>query len=89
MKGKSDILMPKATMLTTKDNPFDPFDQWDDWLRYDEDKGYFTCQYLARMADISSELSEADQELNILTAMYEIIKFQPDTYKTVTKDVDA
>lgn len=89
MKGKSDILMPKATMLTTKDNPFDPFDQWDDWLRYDEDKGYFTCQYLARMVDVSSELSEADQELNILTAMYEIIKFQPDTYKTVTKEVDA
>lgn len=74
-------------MLTTTDNPFDPFDQWDDWKRFDEDKGYFTCEYLARMAQVSDELSDADQELVILTAMYEIIKFQPETYKTVTKEV--
>ena len=79
--------MSKVTMLTTTDNPFDPFDQWDDWKRFDEDKGYFTCQYLARMAHISDELSEADQELVILTAIYEIIKYQPQTYKTVTKEV--
>lgn len=78
--------MAKATMLTTKDNPFDPFSQWDDWKRFDEDKGYFTCEYLARMANTSDEMSEADQELAILTAIYEIIEFQPDLYSTVTKE---
>lgn len=73
-------------MLTTKDNPFDPFSQWDDWKRFDEDKGYFTCEYLNRMVDISEELSDSDQELAILTAIYEIIKLQPDIYTTVTKE---
>ena len=79
--------MAKATMLTTKDNPFDPFSQWDDWRRFDEDKGYFTCEYLARVVDSTPELSDADQEIAILTAIYEIIKYQPDTYSTVTKEV--
>lgn len=78
----------KATMLTTTDNPFDPFDQWDDWRRYDEDHHYFTCAYLARMTDSSPELSEADQELAILTAIYKIVEFEPETYKAITKVVD-
>ena len=38
-----------AVMLTTIDNPYDPFSQFDDWLAFDEGKGYFTCEYLARM----------------------------------------
>lgn len=80
--------MSKATMLTTVDNPFDPFTQWDDWRRYDEDKGYYTCEFIARLADSSPELSESDQELACLTAIYEIIRMQPETYKTITKEVD-
>ena len=75
-------------MLTTKDNPFDPFTQWDDWRRYDEDKGYYTCEFLARLTDTSSELSDADQELAILTAIYEIIALLPDTYQAITKEVN-
>ena len=39
-----------ASMLTTIDNPFDPFTQFDDWLRFDEEKGYHTCQFLAKIA---------------------------------------
>ena len=80
--------MSKATMLTTKDNPLDPFTQWDDWRRFDQDKGYYTCEFIARLADTNSELSEADQELATLTAVYEIVSLLPDTYKTITKEVD-
>lgn len=80
--------MEKATMITTKDNPFDPFTQWDDWRRFDEDKGYYTCELMARIADTSSELSDADQELAALTAIYEIIHLLPETYKTITKEVE-
>lgn len=78
----------KVTMLTTNDNPFDPFDQWDDWRRWDNDHHYNTCEYLARMTDSTGEMSDADQELDILTAMAEIIKFEPETYKTITKEVE-
>ena len=75
-------------MLTTVDNPFDPFTQWEDWRRFDEDKGYYTCDFIARLVDSSPELSESDQELASLTAIYEIISMQPETYKTITKEVE-
>lgn len=39
-------------MLTTKDNPYDPHTDYDKWLQWDEDNGYFTQNYLARMANI-------------------------------------
>ena len=80
--------MSKATMLTTVDNPFDPFTQWDDWRRFDTDKGYFTCEFIARLVDSSPELSDSDQELASLIAIYEIIRLQPETYKAITKEVD-
>ena len=44
--------------LTTIDNPFDPFTQFDDWNRFDRDKGYYTCEYLARVAKTSNDLDE-------------------------------
>lgn len=61
-------------MLTTIDNPFNPFTQWDDWKRYDEDKKYYTCSYLARIAKTSDELSEADYDQAIEDAIDEIVK---------------
>ena len=44
--------------LTTTDNPWDPFTQFDQWFGFDSSKGYMTCQYLARLAPQSSEVSE-------------------------------
>ena len=60
-------------MLTTIDNPFSPFTQWDEWVRYDEDKKYFTCAYLARIAKTSDELTDSDYEQAIENAINEII----------------
>ena len=45
-------------MLTTVDNPYDPFTQFDEWLMFDEDHGYHTCSYLARIAKDTDGLSE-------------------------------
>ena len=64
--------MPEM-MLTTIDNPFSPFTQWDEWKRYDEDKKYYTCSYLARIAKTSDALSEADYNKAIDDAIEEII----------------
>ena len=61
-------------MLTTADNPFDPFTQFDDWKRFDETQGYYTCSYLARIAKLSDELSEADEALAIEQAIDEIVR---------------
>lgn len=62
-----------AIMLTTIDNPFNPFTHWDEWKRYDEDKKYFTCEYLARIAKTSDELSETDYDKAIEDAINEIL----------------
>ena len=46
-------------MLTTKDNPYDPFTQWDDWYAFDEEQGYCTSGYLARIVKTSNEMADA------------------------------
>ena len=61
------------TMLTTIDNPFDPFTQFEEWFGFDQDKGYNTCSYLARIAKTSDELSQQDEDLAIEEAVDEIM----------------
>ena len=61
-------------MLTTIDNPFNPFTQWDDWLRYDEDKKYYTCSYLARIAKTSDDLPNEENDRLIEYAIDEIVQ---------------
>lgn len=57
--------MAVQCMLTTIDNPYDPFEQFDEWYQYDNDKGYNTCGYLDRVADLPNDLS--DEEAKIAT----------------------
>lgn len=63
-----------AVFLTTLDNPFDPSVQWDEWKRYDEDKGYYTSEYLARVAKVSDELSDADYLIAVENAIDQICR---------------
>ena len=61
-------------MLTTIDNPFSPFTQFGEWQQFDEGKGYYTTNYLARIAKTSHELSDVDNEAAIDAAIEEIVK---------------
>jgi len=81
--------MPRQSMLTTIDNPFDPFTQFDEWFAFDEAKGYHTCSYLARITRTSDELSEADESLAIETAIDEIVKLNVlGIYKKISKEIN-
>jgi hypothetical protein len=72
-------------MLTTFDNPYDPFEQFDSWYMFDQDKGYNTCSYLARIARTSDQLSEEENDLEVERAIDEIIKYDfRNIYKKVT-----
>lgn len=76
-----------ACALTTIDNPFDPFDQFDSWYRFDMDKGYCSCSYLARVARTSDQLTEEENDKEIERAIDEIIKYDPlNIYKKVKKE---
>lgn len=75
-------------MLTTIDNPFDPFTQFDDWYTFDQDHQYYTCEYLARIAKSSPELSSLDERIAIESAIDEIVKLNVlGIYKKVTKEL--
>ena len=77
----------KECMLTTIDNPFSPFTQWDEWNRFDEDKEYYTCAYLARIVKTSPELSEADNQLALEEAIDEIVRLNVlGVYKKVCEE---
>ena len=64
-------------MLTTIDNPFDPFEQFTSWFLFDIEKGYNSCSYLARIANISEEMSDEEVNMEIERAIDEIIRFNP------------
>lgn len=64
-------------MLTTIDNPFDPFTQYDAWLAYDEQAGYYTNEYLARIANTDPTMTDKEIGDAIDSAMNEIIAIDP------------
>lgn len=79
--------MSNEFALTTIDNPYNPFDDFTLWLLFDKEKGYNTCEYLARTVNLSSDLSEKEMEDEIERAMDEIVKVDPfNIYRKVTEE---
>lgn len=68
MEDSSDV------MLSTVDNPWNPFDAYDEWCVYDNAKGYATLSLLARITNVSLDLSYLDLDLAIREAMKEIVE---------------
>ena len=67
--------MSRQIALTTVDNPFDPIEDFISWFRFDEEKGYHSCAYLARIARTSDSLSDEENNEEIERAIDEIIKY--------------
>lgn len=75
--------------LTTSDNPFDPFVQFDDWDAYDRQMGYHSCAYLARIAHVGEDATEADELTAIEDAIDEIVRLNLiGIYKKVERIVE-
>lgn len=78
--------MEHNCMLTTFDNPFDPFEQFTSWFLFDVEKGYNSCSRLMRIANVSDDMSEIEQNREIERAIDEIIKYDfMNVYRKVTK----
>lgn len=78
--------MASKFRLTTVDNPYDPFEQFDSWFLFDVEKGYNTCAYLGRIARLSDQLSEEENDKEVERAIDEIIKYDfMNIYKKVKK----
>lgn len=77
----------KRSMLTTIDNPHDPFDEYEAWYAFDTRTGHHTASFLARITNVSDELSEADEQAAIDAAIDEIIRENVSgMYRKVTKE---
>lgn len=61
-------------MLTTIDNPFCPFEQFTSWLLFDNEKGYNSCGYLARVVNLSEDMSTKEIDDEVERAIDEIIE---------------
>lgn len=78
----------RVVALTTSDNPYNPITQFDQWFAFDQQQGYFTCEYLARIAKTSNDLSPLDQAIAIEEAIDEIVQMNLlGTYKKVVSEV--
>lgn len=69
--------MAEECMLSTLDNPFSPFTQWQDWFLFDTMHGYNSCGYLARIAVVSSDLSDEEYSRAVEDAIDEIVEYDP------------
>lgn len=79
--------MAKLIALTTIDNPYDPFDDFDKWFMFDNDHGYNSCSYLARIARTSDALTSKENDIELESAIDEIIRLDPmNVYKKVTRE---
>lgn len=88
--------MSKDCRLTTFDNPFDPFEHFTSWYMFDVEKKYNTCSYLARIAQISDDMSqdEIDEEteraidkiieLDFMNIYKKVYRNQPNTTESIT-----
>lgn len=65
----------KQVWVTTPDNPYDPFTQFDRWYRFDESQGYHTCSKLAFLAMHSNNLSDAESDDVIDSAIQTLVNF--------------
>lgn len=82
--------MEHECMLTTFDNPFNPFEQFVSWFLFDTEKGYNTCSYVGRIANISDDMTDQEKAIENERAIDEIIKYDfMNRYKKVTKTFET
>ena len=80
--------MDAEVMLTTFDNPYDPFDDFVKWFLFDVEKGYYTCNLLARIARSSEEFSVIEDKEETERAIDAIINYDfLNIYRKVTRNV--
>lgn len=73
-------------MITTFDNPYDPFTNFNEWFMFDVEKGYYTCNYLARIVNMTDDMTEKEEEAEIERAIDEIILYNPlNIYKKIKR----
>ena len=75
-----------VTWVTTLDNPWDYFTHFDEWNAYDQQMGYNTNAYVARVCMASSEMSEKEYEDAVEAAVDDICRLNiTGNYRKIVK----
>ena len=79
--------MQRQVFITTIDNPFDPFDDSSNWLMFDIEKGYNTNSKVARLVNLTNDMTEKEELEEIERAIDRLIEIDPlDIYKKIVKE---
>ena len=79
--------MLRRVNITTIDNPFNPFEDFVSWFMFDIEKGYYTSSKLARLVNLTDEMTELEENEEIERAIDELIKVDPlDIYIKIVQE---
>lgn len=79
--------MSKRVSITTIDNPFDPIEDFASWFDFDVEKGYYTCSKLARISNVSDDMTQIEEDEEVERAIDRLIEIDPlDLYRKVIKE---
>lgn len=74
--------------ITTIDNPYNPFDDFNNWFLYDCEKGYYTCNKLARLSKDTESMTQKEEDEAVEEAIDKIIEIDPfNIYKKIFKEI--
>lgn len=76
--------MSNEFALTTIDNPFDPFEEFASWFLFDVEKGYYTCNMLGRLIEVSDDMTQKEIDAETERKIDDVILHDPlNIYKKV------
>ena len=79
--------MEKDVAITTIDNPFNPLDDFTSWLMFDIEKGYYTSAKVARLTNLTDEMTDKEEIEEIERAIDRLIAIDPlDIYIKVVQE---
>jgi len=55
----------KDYLLTTIDNPYNPYTNYEEWEAYDRQQGYYTPEYIARVADTKNNFLDIETKASL------------------------
>ena len=69
--------MKERVHITTIYNPFNPFEDFASWYDFDMEKGYCSCQRVARLANITDDMTDIEEEEEIERATKRLVEIDP------------
>lgn len=79
--------MTREVTISTIDNPFNPFEDRDSWFMFDMEKGYHSGSRVAKLLELTEDMTEEERSREIERAIDRLIEIDPlDIFIKVTRE---